>query len=266
MSGTKMERVEARAERKKKEEKSSFFSEAVRIFTLIELVVYPIMYFTLNFVLFYILMKDVSYSLLMGMVGMVFFFSVYTYKNRKLKVYQDHLQDLLKYVNNVVFYLTSGENLFYALESTKGTVSPEIDDGIKQTLSVLEKEARLETGHFQKYHFPGVDQFHQNLQVYYDRGGDPKELFYLIQQNMVAELGCRDDLYRKRRVFRFNVMTMLMMVGISPLILRFMTTELWELFLEYNLISIMVVTGTYMMFLANIYLIQKHATDISVRI
>lgn len=232
----------------------------------LELVIYVMMYFTINFFIFQVLLKNVQFSIGMGVFGTLFFFLVFTYPNRKLKHYQDNLNGLLKFVSNMMFYLQSGENVFYALESTRGTVNKEIDRDIDQALEILNQEGRLETDHFKKYNFPALDQFHQNLQVYYDRGGNPKELFSAIQQNMVQELKSRDELYRRRKGIRMNVVTMLLMIAVTPLILRFMTANLWEIFLEYKWISGSIVTITYLMFLTNLYFVQKQTMDISVRV
>lgn len=244
----------------------NYFADIWRLFSPLELIIYLGMYAALNYFIFDILIGIPFLSAIMAIVGTAFFFNVFTFPNRKLSNYQNNLNGLLKYVGNMMFYLQAGENVYYSLQSTKGTVSEEIDNDIELTLDILSEEAKLDTEHFKKYNFPALNQFHQNLTVYYDRGGNPKDLFQVIQNNMITELKNRDELYRKRRGIRFNVIFLLLLVAATPIILRFLTPNLWETFLTYSALSIGAVVLTYSMFLLNLFFVQKQATDISVRI
>src|SRR5699024_4593296 len=118
-------------------------------------------------------------------IGMAFFFQVFIYPNRKLERYQFHLSELLKYVTNVVFYLRTGNNVLHSLKLTKETVDKEIQRDIQKTIDILEKDAKLDTEHFKKYKFPALDQFHQNLGIKYERGGDNTDLFSDIQRGII---------------------------------------------------------------------------------
>lgn len=244
----------------------NLFSDVKRLFNPVEVAAYVILFFSVNFYYFYLSSMNLSISLVIGSIGIVYFFFVYTYQNKKLNNYQDNLNDLLKYVSNMIFYLQSGENVYYALRSTQSTVNNEIRQDIEAMLEKLDREAVLDTSFFEKYEFPTLDQFHQNLHDKYERGGDARELFSLVQQNMVNELKSRDELFRKRKGFQISVFFMIGMVGLTPVLLRFMIPNLWEVFLSYQLPSMLILLINYAAILLNLYFLQKKATDISVRV
>lgn len=231
-----------------------------------ELFFHLIFLFAINFGYFYIVSKNVSVSLVVGLMGGLFFFFVFTTKNKQLRTYQENLNELLKYVTNINFFLQTGENVYYALKATKKTVNPAIQKDIDQTIEGLENEAALKTKHFEKYHFPSLDQFHQNLDIKYNHGGEPKDLFGQIHKNMMFELKKRDELYRKRKGFAMNVYVLLGMVASMAILLRFITPELWDLFLSFPVASNLVLLITYGAILLNLYLLQKKTVDISVRL
>lgn len=168
-------------------------------------------------------------------------------------------------MTNVIFYLKAGENVYHALKSTKTTVSRDIQKDIAKIIDGLEKESELKTGHFEKYQFPALDQFHQNLAIKYKHGGDPTELFGRIQQNMMFELKKRDELYRKRKAFALNVHVLLGMVASMALILRLLVPTLWDTFLSFQTGSVVVLLMTYGFILLNLFFLQKKKVDISVR-
>lgn len=231
-----------------------------------ELFFHLIFLFAINFGYFYIVSKNVSVSLVVGLMGGLFFFFVFTTKNKQLRTYQENLNELLKYVTNINFFLQTGENVYYALKATKKTVNPAIQKDIDQTIEGLENEAALKTKHFEKYHFPSLDQFHQNLDIKYTYGGESKDLFGQIHKNMMFELKKRDELYRKRKGFAMNVYVLLGMVASMAILLRLITPELWDLFLSFPVASNLVLLITYGAILLNLYFLQKKTVDISVRL
>ncbi|HSH52590.1 MAG TPA: hypothetical protein VK982_12770, partial [Bacteroidales bacterium] len=70
-----------------------------------ELFFHLIFLFAINFGYFYIVSKNVSVSLVVGLMGGLFFFFVFTTKNKQLRTYQENLNELLKYVTNINFFL-----------------------------------------------------------------------------------------------------------------------------------------------------------------
>lgn len=246
--------------------KKEIFKEIKHLFYGWEILLYILLLFFLHLCVFYFLMNNMLYAIVIGIIGTYFFFMVFIYPNRKLKRYQFHLSELLKYVTNIVFYLRTGNNVLYSLKYTKKTVDKEIQKDIQKTIDILEKEARLDTEHFKKYEFPALDQFHQNLLIKYERGGDNEDLFKNIQDNIMFELKKRDELYKKRKGWARHVYIVLGMVASMMLILRVNAPVLWDIFLEMPLISYTTITFTYFLILLNLYLLQKKTLDISVRL
>lgn len=234
------------------------------LFSGFEILYHLLFLFITNFGFFYLISKEIYTSVAIGVVGMLFFFFVYTYPNNKLRKYQNDLKELMKYVTNMIFYLKTGENVYYALERTKRTLSGDIQKEINKTIESMENRAVIDTEHFRKYKFPALDQFHHNLQIKYEHGGDAEELFGSILRNMMFELKKRDELYKKRTTFALNVYVLLGLVSLIPLILRFLVSELWDTFLNYGITSIIILIITYGLMLLNLYLLQRKKLDISV--
>ncbi|WP_144460327.1 hypothetical protein [Siminovitchia fortis] len=251
----------------KKMTKKELFKELKVLFLGWEILLYTVLLFAGHLGLFYFLTKSMLFSIITGLVGTAYFFFVFVYPNRKLKTHEYHLSELLKYVTNMIFYLRTGSNVLHALKATKNTVDKHIQKDIQKTIEILEsKEARLETEHFRKYNFSSLDQFHQNLMIKYERGGDSTELFSHIQKNIIFELKKRDELHKKRKSWATHVYTVLGMVGGMMVILRINAPFLWDIFLEMRAISFTVIAITYLLILINLYLLQKKNLDISVRL
>lgn len=226
-----------------------------------------IILFAANFLFFLFVSKSIFFSIITGFIGMTFFFYAFIFKNRKLRVYQENLSDLMKYVTNVSFFLNTGNNVLYSLQSTLDTVSSnEVRIDIQKTIDILEKDAVLDTNHFKKYDFMSLNQFHHNLAIKDEQGGENEDLFSQIQQNMLFELKKRDELYRKRNSFALNVYVLLGMVSGMMVILRLLVPELWDTFLSVTLGSFSILFITFVLILINLGMVQKHKVDISVRI
>lgn len=230
-----------------------------------EIVLYLGLWFFVNYQFFFLISKERNVSIIVGIVCALFFFFVFTMKNKKLKNYQFQLSELLKYVTNTTFFLQTGENVLYALKSAKDTVHPKIQKEIEESIESLEATAVLKTDQFEKYDFPTLDQFHQNLIIQYEHGGDPEELFGQIQKNMIFELKKRDELYRKRKGFAMNVYALVGLVMFIPLMLRFLVQDLWDTFLSFGFAGIAVLLVTHLLAMLNLYFLQKQSIDISVR-
>ncbi|WP_121639547.1 type II secretion system F family protein [Virgibacillus sp. Bac330] len=231
-----------------------------------ELFLHIVFWFIVNFGFFYFISKNAVFGMVTGFWGMVFFIYVFTIPNKRLKTYQQQLHELLKYMTNMNFFLKTGENVLHALKHTRETVSREIQKDIDKTIEQLEKDAVLDTSHFKKYNFPSLDQFHHNLLIKYSRGGDANDLFSQIQSNMLFELKKRDELYRKKKGFAFNVYILLSLVVGMMVVLRVFVPYLWDIFLEFQLISLGLIGMTYLFVQLNLYFLQKKKLDISVRL
>lgn len=244
----------------------SIFRELKDLFIVWEFIVIVVFLFASHFGFFYFTMKNLYFALSISVVGTLFFLKVFVFPNRQLKKYQYHLSELLKYTTNVTFFLQTGNNVLHALEQAKTTVNKEIGRDIQKTIDHLEEHAELNTESFRKYEFASLNQFHRNLSIKYERGGNTSDLFDQIQRNMVFELKNRDDLYRKRKGFALNVYILLVMVLAVLLILKTNVPFLMDIFLSMSFVSMFTVSLTYCFILINLYFLQKHNLDISVKL
>ncbi|MFZ7947185.1 MULTISPECIES: type II secretion system F family protein [Bacillaceae] len=243
-----------------------FWYNFYNLYSSVELIVLFILFFGGNTAYIYYLTREPFVSAIFGIIGLVFFFLVFSYKDRKLKAYQGNLRYLLKYVNNMSFMLNSGENVMRSLESSINSVNDEIGKDIEKTIEIMKEKTMLDTSHFEKYDFPSLDQFHQNLAVKYDRGGDAKELFDLIQKRMVSEIQKRDELLGKRKGMKMNIMMMVIMVLGIAVMMAMMLPNLWADFLTFKVAGVSIICSFYVFNLILMHFMQKKAVDISVRL
>lgn len=243
----------------------SFLEETRLLLTGMEFVIFFVILFICHFCLFYYLTNNFPFVLILSSVGTLSLFLIFIIPNRRLKRHQLHLSELLKYVTNVSFLLQAGENVLHALETSKNMVHEDIQKDIEKTIDKLRREAVLDTEHFKKYDFPALDQFHQNLLIKYERGGDASELFDDIQKHMLFELKKRDELYKRKKIFAFNVYILLGMVFGTLALLRYAAPFLWDIFLGF-IAGYVVIALTYIAVLINLYFLEKNALDISVRL
>lgn len=242
------------------------FREVRHLFLGVELIGTPLLILLISFGYLWFVTKAPVFSGVVAIVVTVFFFFKFTIPNRRLKHYQNNLEELMKYVNNMVFYLQSGNNVLNALIESRKTANKNIAADLDITIETLREDAVLDLEHFKKYNFPTLDQFHRNLEIRDDRGGEAKELFDRIQDGMLFELKKRDELDKKRKGFSLNVYTLLLLVVSMMFILRTFVTEQWEIFLSYHYIGFSVLGITVLLVLVNLNYLQKHSLDISVRV
>ena len=215
---------------------------------------------------FNLLFRNAQLSLGFSIVTGLYLFFVFSLQNRKLKRYQDNLNNLLKYVNNVTFSLRSGDGVLRSLETSVQSVNEDVRKDLEKTIEIMRKDTVLDAAHFEKYDFPALNQFHQNLAIRYDRGGDAKELFDVIQKRMVAEMQKRDELYRRKKGLKTNILVLMGMVFATTVIMAVMTPDLWTAFLKHQAASMAIIGGYTILGMILMYFVQKKAVDISVRL
>lgn len=239
--------------------------QSAKHLTGIEIVVTLLVMFFVNMGGYYFISKNLLVSLIVGLVGMVYVLVVFTIPNRKLSNYQRDLNDLYKYVMNMTFYLSSGKNVMESLRSVEPLLKGNVQKDVQILIRKLEKASYLDATHFEKYNFKTLDQFHHNLNILYTKGGDSNTILKPIQHNMEVELRKRDELYRKRKGMTTAVMVLIGMVVGIIVVISLVVGELWSIFLSYTIASNAILLLSYTGILYNMYLLQRHNKDISVR-
>lgn len=256
-----------KAERKK--EKMSLkdkWKESTTMFTDIEIIMNFIIYFIGHSGIFYYLSGNVPVSLIIGFVGVIYTFLIISYPNRKLKLYQEDLNSLLQYVFNMTFFLGSKVNVLNSLKGSFSQASDRIKPDIQKVIYSMEDTAQLDTEHFKKYRYPGLNQFHDNLRIFDERGGNAEEMFEQIRNNMTHEISKRDELHRKRNGLSMQIYVIIGLVAFMGILLKNITPDLWTIFINTRFVGLGTLLIVYFALLGNIYLIQKHALDISVKL
>lgn len=205
-------------------------------------------------------------SLIASLLGSVILFLAFFVRNKKTRVYQSQLTELLKYATTMSFFLRSGKNVFYSLEESKKCVDLTIQQDIEKTIDILQKEARLDTSHFEKYDFPALHQFHRILNIKYEKGGNAEELFGQVLKSMNFEISKRDELYRKKKDIATQIYMLVGIVAIMPLLLASLTYNLYQQFLSYSIASDVIVISFYAAIILNLHALQKKLSDISIRL
>lgn len=258
-------------EKLKKQSKSqkmnNFFVEVMSLYTIVELIIIFAFGFAIPFAYYYFLTGYMLTSIIVGLASSWFFFYVFSYKTRILTRYQDQLNTLLKYVTNMKFYLASGEIINNAYEKTIVAITqPDVKKDLQLTHKILNEQAVLATTQFEKYNLPSIDQFHNNLTIFYKNGGDVSTLFDVVQKNMLKELEKRDRLYQQRKSKVSEIHILLGLVIAIPVIVKVMVSSQWVLFnnniIGSTLVMYLTIAGIYYVMAAA----QKHKRDISVTI
>lgn len=261
----KNEELKLEKPKKVKQQKISI-QEVFSLYSPLELVILAAILFGASFYYFNLLLRDTQLSLGFSVVTGLYLFLVFSLQNRKLKRYQDNLNNLLKYVNNVTFSLRSGDGVLRSLETSVQSVNEDVRKDLEKTIEIMRKDTVLDATHFEKYNFPALNQFHQNLAIRYDHGGDAKELFDVIQKRMVAEMQKRDELYRRKKGLKTNILVLMGMVFATTVIMAVMTPDLWTAFLKHQAASMTIIGGYTGLGMVLMYFVQKKAIDISVRL
>lgn len=212
----------------------------------------------------YLLTQNLLISLLVGILTTLFSFYFTVYIPKKLEREQFLMKELQKYATNMTFFLSSGSNVLQALELSKKSLDPVIQKDIDQTIDILRKKAVLNTEHFKKYKFPSIDIFHQKLKIKYTLGGNAKNLFSKVNQSINFEIVKRDELFRKKRYMRNQVVYMTFMALSIPLLLVFFAKDLYSMFLKMGLAAHIL---SVLLFIANLIsfaFLQKATSDISI--
>ncbi|MEB9694885.1 MULTISPECIES: hypothetical protein [Bacillus cereus group] len=251
---------------KSKKKKISLWQEARLLFSGWSIVGWLAFLFIMHMGYVYILLKDVPISIIAGAFGSVMWFFSFTVANKKVRVYQFQLNELLKYATNMSFFMQSGKNPYYSLIETKKTLDISIQKEIDKTLSKLEEEAKLDTQHFEKYNFPALNQFHKILKIKDEKGGSAREMFGRVIKSMNFEISKRDDLHRKKKGRAQTIYMIIGMVGAMPVILNFMTANIYDQFLSVKGPATILLLLFYIVILFTCKFAQKKKNDISIRL
>lgn len=213
----------------------------------------------------YLLTQNVPVSLTVGVLTTLFSFYFTVYIPKKIEREQFLMKELQKYATNMTFFLSSGNNVLQALEASKESLDPTIKKDVQKTIDKLRKEAVLDTEHFKKYKFPSIDIFHQKLLIKYMVGGKVKDLFTKVNQSINFEIVKRDELFRKKRYMRNQIIFMMLMTLAIPLILVFSANDLYQMFLEIGAVAHLTSVLLFVANLISFAFLQRAATDISIQ-
>lgn len=266
MTLSEIKKIEKERKKLEKQNLRDKWRDSTTMFSDLELIINFVLFFIVHFGMFFYLSENLTISIIIGFVGMFYTFFVFSYPNRKLSLYQDDLNSLLQYVFNMTFFLGNNSNVLRSLESARDQASERIQPDIDRTIRAMNDRAELETDHFKKYKYPGLNQFHDNLRIYKERGGNPEEMFESIRNSMTREITKRDELRRKRRGFSMQVYILVGLVAFMGALLKNITPGMWQIFIHFNVLGIGTLIATYVAILLNLKLLQKHNLDIAVKL
>ncbi|MED4077622.1 hypothetical protein P4645_15510 [Lysinibacillus fusiformis] len=187
-------------------------------------------------------------------------------QNKKIEKYKEMTTNCMRYLNNMVFYLSGGNNILQTFELTVETTSGELRDDIQRTLNELNKTGELNTEHFKKYELPSLDQFHESLAIVYQEGTDDYDkIFIPIKDFMLLELTQQDELRHSRNGFAKTFVFMLAGAMVMGPIFRLQAVEVYVKAFE-NVAWGYVIIGIYeAMIILSLYILMKIKADVSVR-
>lgn len=234
------------------------------IFSGLQVLFYLLIIAFLTGIYLYLTTNNTLISIMIGLLGSVvgFFYGIFLPK--KLEREQFLLKELHKYATTMTFYLQSGYNVLQSLKASQKKLDREIQTDIQFTIDSLLDNAELKTSHFDKYKFPAIDIFHQVLRIKYEIGGDVKELFKRVNESINFEIVKRDELFRRKKYMRNRILTMMAMVLSMPLILLFMSKDIYVQFLEMGMFANILTIFLVLLLFISLLFLQRATTDISI--
>lgn len=234
------------------------------LFSGVQIALYMLIIFACTFAYLYVLTRNVLASTLVSLFTMAFGFYHSVFLPKKLEREQYLLKELQKYTSSMMFYMQTGYNVFQSLDRSRTNLDAQIRQDIEKTMFKLQKEAELDTSHFERYNFPSLDIFHQILKIKYESGGDAKELFTRVNESINFELVKRDELYRRKRYTKKRILIMMGIVLAMPLILAVLAGGVYGYFLDVGLFAILVNVILFLAVLVSLFFLQRAVTNISI--
>lgn len=238
---------------------------AVRsLFSLIQILLYMTLLLVVTTVYLSIITHNTFVSIIVGFITslMIFHYSIYLPKARDREMYL--FKELQKYASNMSFYLQAGNNVLNALKLSKERLDPVIQKDIDKTIKKLQDKAELDTEHFKKYKFRSIDMFHKQLEIKYLAGGNPKDLFSKVNDNINFEIVKRDELLRRKAVVKRQDMMMWFMVLFIPFYMALAMKDLFNTFLSAGAIGIGTNIFLFVSLIVDLIFIQKASTNTSI--
>lgn len=234
------------------------------LFSGLHIIVYMLMIFAGSLGYLYLITKDMLVSVIVGIFTMFFAFYHSVYLTKKVEHEQYLLKELQRYTTSMTFYLQSGYNVFQALNRSRHKLDEKVRQDIEKTMMKLQKEAVLDTSHFEKYNFPSLDIFHEILKIKYEKGGDTKELFTRVNESINFELVKRDELYRRKQYLKRRILIMMGITLAIPLVLVFFTSDIYNQFLEIGAFATLLGVGLFLANNISLFFLQRAVNDISI--
>lgn len=229
------------------------------------IVLYLLMYTAIATGYFYLVSKNATVSITVGIISSFFLFYMFNVINGRVAKKEQEMRDLNNYVTSVVFYLKAGKNVLHALEETREKAGESIKDDIDKAINSIKETGNLELESFERHNFKSLDIFHQILYIKYDKGGDTNDLFKKTTKDINFEIGKRDELnMNKKYVAQQEYMMTGLVLGI-PAILVFLTGTLYDQFLAVGA-SVVVLAIYFGVLLSNLFFLQKKRADINVNL
>lgn len=237
----------------------------IKQYGVVDLAILYVLVGGLTFGYLQIITVDLIKTTIFTLPFLIFFIYILA-QNKKIENYKDMTTNCMRYLNNMVFYLSGGNNILQTFELTIETTSGELKDDIQRTLDELNKTGELNTEHFKKYELPSLDQFHESLAIVYQEGTDDYDkIFVPIKDFMLLELTKQDELRNSRNGFAKTYIFMLAGAMIMAPIFRFQAEEVYVKAFE-NVAWGYSVIGIYeAMIILSLYILMKIKADVSVR-
>ncbi|MGE7924698.1 hypothetical protein ACQKND_16165 [Viridibacillus arvi] len=259
-----MNKPKKKQEKKKKIDLKARWAEMRVFFPAIQIIIASLIIGGFIGWYMFMLTRSVALSVIIGVISGLVGFYVIVYIPKEIAHKQHILKELQRYTTNMTFYLQAGYNIMDALKEVKKQADKEIAEDIELTLVGLERKAILYTDHFKKYRFDALDIYHDVLNVMYQNGGNPKELFHKPNKAINFELVSSDKLYRRKKALRQKIYVMMGTSALMPFMISFQTADLYDVFLSTGITAYTICCLYVGGFLFSLYRLQKNALDITV--
>lgn len=230
------------------------------------ILMYMLMYTVATGGYFYLISKSVPASLIVGIISSFFMFYAFNIVNGRVIRKEKEMSDLNRYVTTIVFNLKTGKNVMHALQDTRDKSGDLILADIDSAIQSIVDTGDLNLDRFKRHQFKSLDIFHKILNIKYEQGGDTNDLFKNTTKDINFEIGKRDELNRNKGYVVSQEYFMMGIVLAIPLILVFVTGDLYLQYLDMGIVTTILLGVFYTSLLLNLVFLQKKRADINVNV
>lgn len=223
---------ELKREQGKKGSVSEFFYKLTQNTSLLNIVVYYLMFTLANSIYLVVVTENLVLSLIVSAVMSVLLVKSFVLGNAGMKRYMGNLYQVSAYTSTLVHHLKSSNSMKGAYEECEVSIGGDVKYDIIRTLRELDDSAELDTKSFERYKLKNLDVFHKILGILFKEGStEVGKMFESILNSIMQDVEKKNELIERKKT---KAQTLYLMAGIGffvPILLSQTMGMNYDLFL-----------------------------------